>query len=178
LGPKAHFHWARHSGLKFRKPLFFGWSAPGIHSEMFDGFMRRRRLERPLLILLALARVQLWEPARAQAGLVYADGQSKVNIVFMEPGQVEAAPKGGRARPPQSSAMHSTIMTPHDEYRLHLNDPQFVAGMPEISDGPQPNGQGQAEGDRRPGAASRSPLRGIRVICQRFPGLYSRKSCI
>ena len=113
--------------------------------EMFDGFMRRRRLERPLLILLALARVQLWEPARAQAGLVYADGQSKVNIVFMEPGQVEAAPKGGRARPPQSSAMHSTIMTPHDEYRLHLNDPQFVAGVPEISDGPQPNGQGQAE---------------------------------
>ncbi len=31
LGPKAHFHWARHSGLKFRKPLFFGPSAPGIH---------------------------------------------------------------------------------------------------------------------------------------------------
>ena len=22
LGPKTHFHWARHSGLKFRKPLF------------------------------------------------------------------------------------------------------------------------------------------------------------
>ena len=63
-------------------------------------------------------------------------------------------------------------------YARYQHDPQFVAGVPEISDGPQPNGQGQAEGDRRPGAASRSPLRGIRVICQRFPGLYSRKSCI
>ena len=36
LGPKAHFHWARHSGLKFRKPLFFGLSAPGIHSKMSE----------------------------------------------------------------------------------------------------------------------------------------------
>ena len=35
----------------------------------------------------------------------------------------------------------------------------------------------RAESARARESASRSPLRGIRVICQRFPGLYSRKFC-
>ena len=48
LGPKAHFHWARHSGLKFRKPLFFGPSAPGIHSNTTrSSSSGRRRREKP-----------------------------------------------------------------------------------------------------------------------------------